>query len=265
MTREAAVSGSFYPEDPSVLSSMIDEFLASKTKVSTKADLRALIVPHAGYIYSGEVAGAGYRLLKDKCEDDEVKVILMGPSHHMGFFGAAVDDSNFWKTPLGEVPVYRPKISSSFIHFDSEVHKKEHCLEVQVPFLQKVLKKFSILPILVGDIDYKVLSGELGKLLVNEKMMQDSFLIVSSDLSHYYPYNVATGMDSIANEAIPKLDIKTVKEKVEACGLTPILTTLQAATKMGWKGKLIEYKNSGDTTGDKGSVVGYGAYAFYRG
>ncbi len=253
--RSPAVAGLFYPSDPQGLLNMIDQFLRDSKSTEVDGSIKALIVPHAGYIYSGIVAAAGYKLVKNN--PNITKVIILGPSHYVWFRGAASPGMDVWETPLGMFRVY--DIQSNVIQPFPEAHRKEHSVEVQMPFLQVVLPKAEYYPIVVGEVDPEVLARDLSTFID-----KSTLLIVSSDLSHYHPYEEAVRIDSNANECIPKLDINCVKDKVEACGKTGILTLMNIARERGWKGKLIDYKNSGDTAGDKDSVVGYGAYVFFE-
>lgn len=260
--RKAQFAGSFYPSGPLELAEMVDGFLKTPLRPAVAglrwgqgAKLKAIIVPHAGYIYSGVVAASGYRLLKSL--KFLKRVVLIGPSHSEYFKGVVLDESDFWETPLGRVPVSHLRHLSNL-----GSTKDEHSLEVQVPFLQRVMGEFEIVPILTGEIEAEDLSDRLLKFL---KLLKDekNIIIVSSDLSHYYPYDEAVRIDRTANEAIPALDIERVEKKVEACGKTGILAIMHLAKKLGWKGMFLDYKNSGDTAGDKTRVVGYGCYGFY--
>ncbi|MEW6063207.1 MAG: AmmeMemoRadiSam system protein B [Nanoarchaeota archaeon] len=254
--KKAVVAGYFYPSDKNELAKMIGNFLKKVPDTKIK-NIKAIIAPHAGYVYSGQVAAYVYKLLKNI--KNKLKTIIVGPSHYEYFDGLAMENSDFWETPLGKVKVAKEKIISNKIKIIPEAFEKEHSLEVQIPFLQYVLKDFEIQPIAVGNVDYVTLAKELERLI-----KKDTVIIISSDLSHFYNYQDAVKIDSFANTAIPKLDIKTVEEKVEACGKTGILSILYLAKKHGWKCKLLCYKNSGDVTKDKSKVVGYGSYVFYK-
>lgn len=249
MKRKPTVAGFFYPSDPDVLKKMVNELLEKCEKFELKGKLKALVVPHAGYVYSGIVAAAGFRLLKN-----EKKVVLIGPSHQAFVEGVVTSSYEFWETPLGDVKTYE---SDLFPVFDP-AHDHEHSIEVQLPFLQTVLKDFEILPIATGSILFKELAESVEKLLND-----DTIIIVSSDLSHYYPYKKALEVDSLANESIPNLDTEKA-EKIEACGKTGILAVMELAKKLKWKAEIVDYKTSGDTAGDKSKVVGYGCYVFYE-
>jgi AmmeMemoRadiSam system protein B len=254
--RQPAVAGMFYPDDSMKLLGMIKEFLDKCKKVGTNGKLRGLVVPHAGYMFSGIVAAAGYRVVFAK-KDELDKIILIGPSHYLLFEGAASSGEDIWETPLGMVEVHQ--LTGRHIVPFPHAHVEEHSLEVQVPFLQVVCPKAKIHPLVTGEVDPSMLAKDI------EHYIDDRTLIlVSSDLSHYYPYHKAVEIDSVANECIPSLNIKCVEEKVEACGKTGILTLMHIAKNLGWKGQLIDYKNSGDTYGDKSQVVGYGCYGFFE-
>ncbi len=266
--RHAAVAGAFYPDDELELREMIEDYLSKaedvKLKARGKSKLRALIVPHAGYIYSGPIAAYGYKLLANYKE--QVKdVIVLGPSHYAAFRGACESGFDIWETPLGRVKSesIKSKLNDSAKQMFASyphAHLPEHSLEIQLPFLQTVLGEgFTFYPVLCGEVSALSLATAL-----EEAIDEKTILIISSDLSHYLTYDNAVKTDKVANSSIPKLDIKKFEEKGDACGKTPILVLMHLAKKKGWKGKLLNYRNSGDTAGDKIRVVGYGCYAFYE-
>lgn len=250
MIRKPVVAGSFYPKNKKDLEKMIVSFLENiKTE---KINAKGFIMPHAGYIYSGKVAAFGYKIIKSL----KVKrVILLGPSHFIPFVGSSISTCEFWETPLGKVKV--EKVKTKFFNFP-EAHKYEHSIEVQLPFLQKVLDNFIIIPISIGYDDYNFIANQIEKLIDNK-----TIIIASSDLSHYHSYETAIKIDEKANKSIPNLDIKNAK-KIEACGKIAILSLMKVAISNKWVGKKLFYANSGDITGDKNQVVGYGCYAFYE-
>ena len=252
--RRPAVAGMFYPNSSHVLDEMISSFLNNSQDLDIE-NIRGIVSPHAGYIYSGQVAAWGYKQLKD----DYKTIILIGPSHHVGFYGASVPNYTHYETPLGLVKV-SPKtkllVQEGFIS-DNRIHDPEHCLEVQLPFLQKVLKDFEIIPIITGQIDPEVLANILIRYIDNKTLV-----IASSDLSHYHSYDEAVYLDSFCVNSIPSLNFSGM-EKCEACGKIPVLTLMYIAKKLGWKGKALGYANSGDVTGDKTRVVGYTSVIFY--
>lgn len=253
--RKPAVAGAFYPADKVNLEYMIDEYLKLCEKPHVDGEVKAIIVPHAGYIYSGIVAAAGYNLIKDL---KGKKVLLLGPSHYVPFEGAAVPESTVWEMPFGNVDV--SKLSTSeLIHEFEDPFVEEHSLEVQVPFLQKILKDFELYPLCLGEVDTKALANELKDFTKRE----DVIVVVSSDLSHFYTYDEAKNLDDKANKYFPALNIEKAKN-VEACGIKAIMTLLYLAEELGLKGHFIDYRNSGDTGGDKKRVVGYGCYAFTK-
>ncbi len=253
--RIPAVAGMFYPDDPHSLLEEIDGLLKNAKRKDMSGKLRGLIVPHAGYVYSGIVAAAGYRLLKEHNSDYD-DIIVMGPSHYATFYGAATVPSDVWEMPLG--PVQMHPMAGKYIVPLREVHEREHSVEVQIPFIQVCAPKANIYPLVLGDVAPEELANDVYKRL-NERTL----VIASSDLSHYYPYDTAIKLDSIANEAIPKLDAERVKQDVEACGKSAILALMYIALHEHWRCELLDYRNSGDTGGDKESVVGYGCYGFF--
>lgn len=262
--RPVAVAGAFYPSDKAELERIVTEFLAEAKEISLAGTLKGLIEPHAGYIYSGSTAADGYKLLHALDKSKNWKVFLLGPSHQLYFDGAATIEVDFWETPLGNVK--QSKLTRELIQRHPEViknipqaHLSEHCLEVQLPFLLKVLKKFEIVPILTGEVEPEKLTE-----ILLDYAQDDTLFMVSSDLSHYYPYEEAVKIDELANENIPELNIEKTKQEVEACGKVAILTLMHLARELNWKGKFISYRNSGDTAGDRSQVVGYGCYGFWE-
>ncbi len=253
--RKPAVAGAFYPSDKESLNQMIDDFLHDCKKPKIKGKVKALIVPHAGYVYSGIVAAAGYNLIKGA---NIKKVLLIGPSHYVPFEGSAIPESNIWRTPLGEVNVKKLSTGGLIKQFE-EPFIQEHSLEVQVPFLQKVIPDFELYPLCLGEVNSEALANQLEDFALRD----DVIIVVSSDLSHFYTYEEAKELDQKANIYFPRLDIEDAK-KVEACGIKGILTLLYLAETLHLKGHFIDYKNSGDTAGDKSRVVGYGCYVFTK-
>ncbi len=267
--REPAVAGMFYPENKAELSKQVEQFLKNVKDQKVKGRLIALIAPHAGYDYSGQVAAYAYKALEGK---HFKRVILIGPSHRFRFDGISVGEFDYYKTPLGKVEVdkeFAKKIVESHerINFLREVHLYEHSLEVQIPFLQTVLKEdFKIVPIVFGNSSYKncqVLSLSLAGLVDDETL-----LICSTDWSHYYAYEKAKEMDKKGIEAVVQGDVSSFarmieKGSCEACGAPAVITTMLLASSLGANQiQLLQYANSGDVTGDKSRVVGYAAIAF---
>jgi AmmeMemoRadiSam system protein B len=258
ITRKPAVAGAFYPGEKDSLKYMIDEFFKICKPCDCKKQAKAMIVPHAGYMYSGIVAAEGYKCLKKLDQKKHWKILLLGPSHFIPFTGAAIPESDFWETPLGKVEIGKLPTSEIIIE-DEKPHEEEHSLEVQVPFLQTVLEDFTLYPLCLGEVNPKDLAKELKDFADQD----DVIIIVSSDLSHFYEYDEAKKLDDKANKYIPALDIKNA-EKVEACGIKGVLTFMHIAKMINLEGCFIDYKNSGDTAGDKDRVVGYGCYVFMK-
>lgn len=258
VVREPFASGRYYPENEETLSSMIDEFFNAVPEQGIDGRVHGLVAPHAGYVASGLTAAYGFKTLADQ---DYETVIVIAPSHTTFIQGFSIADVTHYKTPLGLVEL-SPKVEGLkkeplFISMPA-AHTKEHSLEVELPFLQKTLKDFKLVPIVAGNIDPAALSKVL------EKYVDDQTLIVaSSDLSHYHPYEEANRLDKYCIDAIPSLDFNVMGD-CEACGIIPVLTLMYIAQDLGWKGKLLDYRNSGDTLGDKSRVVGYASIAFYE-
>lgn len=261
MKRIPAVAGMFYPSSVSALQKMVDGFLAAAKPEELKG-LKALIVPHAGYIYSGPIAGSGYAQIKFNVPEKARKnIILVGPAH-FGFCTAAVGNYVSFLTPLGEVQVNREiagALEKRGVKFDEEVHRPEHSIEVQLPFIQTVSPESKIIPILLGSIT----PDEMAEILEYYFEMPDCFFIISSDLSHYMPYNEAVHTDKNSLNTIKNLDLAG-ERLVDACGRVGILTLMRLCKKHGYSMKLLDYRNSGDTAGDKSAVVGYAAVAAYK-
>ena len=266
--RTAVVSGQFYPEDPQVLKDQIRRFL---TQAKSRADdhVRALIVPHAGYDYSGQIAAEAYKLVEGRKFD---RVVVIAFLHRMFLRGVLVDDVAAYETPLGRVPVDRELVREiQMFHplFRNAVPGRieEHSLEVQIPFLQETIPELRIVPIYIGVQDITnitILAEALTKTLSN----QNALVVATTDLSHFHPYEIASRKDKALIALFEEGSAEAVydayaKEEAEACGMGPVLTSILLARKMRWAGpRLVRYANSGDVTGDKSSVVGYAAMAF---
>ncbi len=287
--KEAAVAGLFYPQDKGALAKMVDGLLAEVKPAQGDGrdhrsdgarNLRGLVVPHAGYQYSGPIAAVGYKQVEGRSFS---KVVVMAPSHTAAFQGAYVSEVDAYRTPLGLVHVAneaaelakRPPFSSRFEGrvrrppWSSQSPQKappagedrpdtwEHSLEVQLPFLQRTLKEFTLVPVIFGEVNPKAAAKALAGLIDSKTL-----LVASSDLSHFQPYQTARKLDTSCTEAIVGLDVGRM-EREDACGKLPILALMHIARQSGWKAKLLDYRNSGDTAGDKSQVVGYAAIAFY--
>lgn len=255
--RQPNVAGLFYSKDKEELKSVITGFLMKKKNgINNLNRIKAIIVPHAGYEYSGAVAGQVYNLIKN-C--NYKKIILLGPSHHYPFRSIALDDCDCWRTPLGKVKLDK-KIGEVLLNQDKfqlmpMVFEQEHSLEVQLPWLQVVLGDFTLLPLGVGQNLY---SGEIAQSL-NKILNSDTLVVVSSDLSHYLPEDEANRIDknTLDNILRGKSD-----GGLEACGSEGILILMELAKMNNWKPKLVDYRTSGDVTGEREAVVGYGGIVY---
>lgn len=257
--RPPAVAGMFYPSDPDELKGSIQRYLDDADPPALPP-VRALIAPHAGYPYSGPVAGYAYRVLAQRSPVPD-RIFILGPSHRSWFPGVAAADVDAFRTPLGEQPVDRAFIqemaaSSTLISAISTPHEPEHCLEVQYPFIQTVCPDVPTVPMLFGQVD----PHEIGATL-DEILRDNDLVIVSSDLSHYHNNRTAHRLDRQLLDAVLASDIKAVAEG-EACGESPIRALMTVADNRGWTPHLLDYRTSGDTTGNTSQVVGYGAVAY---
>jgi len=258
--RNSQFAGIFYPDNPQTLKEMIEDFLHQATVEKFKVQPKALLVPHAGYIYSGKIAAYGFKTLENKAYE---KVILLGPSHHFSFQGLASSPSGYWETPLGKIEclgkenLKELKKTEAIIE-SPEIHEPEHCLEVEIPFLQIVLKNFKILPLLTGELNIKTVAKVLESLVDEETL-----ILVSSDLSHYYSYKEAQQLDKVTIDAILDNDSKRLEEFGEACGKTGIEVLMEIAKNKHWQPKLLKALNSGDMTEEKSQVVGYSSLVYF--
>jgi AmmeMemoRadiSam system protein B len=256
--RKPAVAGLFYPSEPSELRAMIRRDLAA-CEVSGAVP-KAVIAPHAGYVYSGPVAASAYARLalgREKLR----RVILLGPSHRVPFRGLAASRDDAFETPLGAVPVDRPAIDTllelSQVQVLDAAHAQEHSLEVHVPFLQVILGAFTLVPLAVGDAG----PGEVAEVLLSVWGGEETAIVVSSDLSHYHDYETAQRLDEATSRAIETLRPEDIQYE-DACGRDPVNGLLHAARARGLSATTLDLRNSGDTAGSRDRVVGYGAYAF---
>ena len=253
--REPAVAGQFYPEDPGELQALVDGLLR-EASCREESPPKALIAPHAGYVYSGAVAAAAYACLA-RYRDVYSRVVLLGPCHRVPVAGMAVSGADAFRTPLGEVPVDRVTIAAldtkGIAEFEPS-HQYEHSLEVHLPFLQTVLGEFSIVPVVVGDTTPEAVAGLLEALWDGP----ETLIVVSSDLSHYLDYDTARARDELTRRRVERLD--TQIDHDDACGATPLRGLLLAAKRRGMRVRTLDLRNSGDTGGDRDFVVGYGAW-----
>lgn len=259
LVRRPAVADRFYPGDAKALSRMVDTFMA-EAHASAPAP-KAMIVPHAGYIYSGPVAASAYAALADARETIE-KVVLMGPSHRVPLRGLATSGATAFETPLGQVALDTAAIELALthpqVHRMDEAHAFEHSLEVQLPFLQRVLADFSLAPFVVGDTEPEAVSEVLDLLWGGA----ETLIVISSDLSHYLSYDAARALDRRTATAIETLHPGDIGND-QACGRIPVKALLIAARHHGLRAETLDLRSSGDTAGPRDQVVGYGAYVFH--
>lgn len=257
-SRPAAVAGMFYPESAPLLAGTLADML-EQAAASPPLRPKAIIAPHAGYIYSGPIAASVYAPLA-ALRGTVRRVILLGPTHRVAIDGLAVPTCSKFATPLGEVAVDRESIACIAdlpqVVTSDEAHALEHSLEVQIPFLQTVLGEFVLLPLAVGRASVEDVAEVLERVWGGD----ETLIVVSSDLSHYLSYDMACCSDSRAARQI--LDLDPTLNHQQACGATPVNGLLLAARLHQLHGKLLDLRNSGDTAGDKARVVGYGAFAF---
>jgi MEMO1 family protein len=266
--RESVIAGSWYPDQPEVLKKQIGKHLDGARLSPLAGTLVGLIVPHAGYIYSGGVAAHAYKTL---FEQPFNRVLILAPSHRAAFQGASVCRFGGYRTPLGLVPLDDELTESlcqqsSLFHYHARAEAQEHSLEIQLPFLQVVLGEFRLIPVLIGDHSFKSCQ-ELADAIVGVCAGKRVLLIASSDLSHYHPYHEAKLLDQKVLDRVAAFDPAGLAADLEqgiceACGGGPMVTLMLAAQKLGAnKGKVLQYANSGDVTGDRQGVVGYMAAA----
>jgi len=259
--RPPAVAGLFYPRDDAALSREVDAALATTSPMLAPGVPKAMIVPHAGYVYSGPVAAQAYaRLIPAR--DIIKRVVLLGPCHRVPVQGLALPEASTFATPLGRVDVDAhavaavaglPQVSAS-----DAAHAEEHALEVQLPFLQRVIGPFTVVPFAVG----AATAAEVAEVIERLYGGPETLILVSSDLSHYHPYESARAIDGETVRSILALDSSI--DHGQACGATPIAGLLELARRRGLAPELLDLRNSGDTAGDKRRVVGYASFAFWE-
>ncbi len=257
--QEPVVAGAFYPSNPDELRMQIRQFISAAHLEPGKPP-KALIAPHAGYTYSGPVAGSAYAQLA-KIANNIRKVVLLAPSHRVAFRGIACSSCGVFRTPLGDVEVDLDAISMledmPQVNLLDQAFVQEHSLEVHLPFLQETLRDFKIVPLVVGDVDPASVAEVLERLWGGE----ETLIVVSSDLSHYLDYATARTIDAATSKAIANLQSEDISHE-QACGGTPVRGLLMAARHNHLEAKILDLRNSGDTAGPKDRVVGYGAYVF---
>ncbi len=257
--RPPAVAGMFYPAQAQALRLSLNDCFEQARIPGDLTRPKALVAPHAGYIYSGPVAASAYTQL-ESWSDAIRRVVLLGPVHRVWVPGLALAGADAFATPLGEIPVDKAAIHAIAglpqISLSPAAHAQEHSLEVHLPFLQTVLKSFSLVPLVVGDATPEEVAQVLDRLWGGD----ETLIVVSTDLSHYLPYDRARDADGATVRAILSLDGHL--EGDQACGAHPLNGLLLAARRRGLSPKLLDLRNSGDTAGDRSRVVGYAAFAF---
>ena len=263
--RPSAVAGQFYPRDAGVLRRAVEEYVGEATLPEDLGTVRAVIAPHAGYVYSGPTAGYAFKALKMMAlaarPQEGRTVFLLGPAHRVLFRGVALGEYSAFRTPLGDTPIAVDRVAellarSPLYTRAPEAHAPEHCLEVEVPFLQVTLPDSRLVPMLFGDVDPREVTAELA-----DHIGEDDLIVVSNDLSHFYPYDKARQLDQALLEALVNGEEMKVL-RGEACGRAPMVTLMGIARRKSWKPHLLDYRTSGDTAGGRREVVGYASVAY---
>jgi len=258
--RQPAVAGLFYPADKQALKKEVDEYL-EQANYGRDILAKAIVVPHAGYVYSGPIAATAYKQILP-IKDNINRVVLLGPSHRVAFKGLAVPEADIFKTPLGNITIDQKAIQLLAdlpqVIASDQAHKDEHSLEVQLPFLQESLNEFTLVPIVVGDAERHEVAEVLNRLWGDEHTL----IVISTDLSHYHKYNEAKQTDQTTSDAIVNLQADQISYE-DACGGNGLKGLMTVAKEKGLTVELLDLRNSGDTAGDKSRVVGYGAYVFH--
>ncbi len=261
--RPPAVAGSFYPDDPAVLTAVVEGLLAEAGEETGIEPPKAIIAPHAGYIYSGAVAARAYGALRPLAGRIS-RAVLLGPAHYVALRGIAAPAAVAFETPLGRLQVDREAIRTIAdlpqVEIAEEPHEPEHSLEVQLPFLQVVLGAVAIVPLAVG----ATRAAEVAQVLERLWGGGETIVVISSDLSHYHAYETARRLDAATAAAIEALDAADLGPE-DACGHLPIAGLVAEAKRRALGVTRLDLRNSGDTAGPRGRVVGYGAWAFREG
>jgi AmmeMemoRadiSam system protein B len=259
--RPPAVAGSFYPADPRALAETVDAHLAAAASAGSEhaAPARAVIAPHAGYVYSGPIAGSAFRALAPRAASIR-RVVLLGPSHFVALDGLALPSATAFRTPLGDVPVDQAARATletlPQVTVDDAPHAREHSLEVELPFLQRLLDSFTLVPLSVGDAAPEEVAEVIDRAWDDEA----TAVVVSTDLSHYLDSESARRRDRATADAVLALDDERIGPH-DACGRAPLRGLLHSARSRGLEARLLDLRNSGDTAGPDDRVVGYGAFA----
>lgn len=257
--RPAAVADMFYTANGEELAAQVSEFMDADEVINIVP--KALIVPHAGYIYSGGTAGKGFALIK-KLSTVVNKIVLIGPCHRVWIQGLAIPDCQYFETPLGKIEVDSKTLSelTKFpqVVISDQAHAQEHCLEVQLPFLQSIFPQFKLIPLVAGEVSKNAFIEVLEYLWGGE----ETLIVISSDLSHFLDYDSAVAIDRKTSQAIENFEADSINSNM-ACGSAGIKALLRVAKNKNFHVKTIHQCNSGDTAGDRDRVVGYGTYAIY--
>ncbi|MEG3641038.1 AmmeMemoRadiSam system protein B [Magnetococcus sp. PR-3] len=258
--RPPAVAGMFYPGEENELRQLVQNLLKQAPQLHSH-EPRAFVAPHAGYRYSGLTAAYAYKTLQAAKKEKPRRVFLIGPSHRVYLEGASLGRYDAYKTPLGLIEldlalIERMVKNEPDLSADPAAHAQEHSLEVHLPFLQEQLKHFTLVPMVFGKMEPSRVAEILAKYSEEEDL-----IVGSSDLSHFYDYDKAVALDTTCNKALLDMDLETMAS-CEACGNIAIRALMQTAQKKGWQPELADYRNSGDTAGDKSRVVGYASYLF---
>jgi MEMO1 family protein len=259
--RAPAVAGTFYPAHADRLRAAIEGYLAA-SGARTMPMPKAVIAPHAGYVYAGPVAGHAFGSLREEAPRIS-RVVVIGPAHFVPIRGLALPGADAFRTPLGDVPLDGDATGAIAdlpqVQVADGPHHPEHALEVEIPFLQTVLGDFGLVPLVVGDATPEEVAQVLERLWDGP----ETLIVISSDLSHYEPYEGARAHDAATGAAIERLDVATLGPR-DACGWLPIAGLLIEAGRRGMRAVRLDLRNSGDTAGGRDQVVGYGAWAFHQ-
>ncbi|MEQ9319935.1 MAG: AmmeMemoRadiSam system protein B [Polyangiaceae bacterium] len=258
--RPAAVAGTFYPADPDELASQIEGYLGA-IDATDATPPKAIIAPHAGTVYSGPIAASAYARVA-AARDRITRVVLLGPAHRVFVSGLALPSVSRFRTPLGEIPLDEEGVAEVSalpnVTVNDDAHALEHSLEVHLPFLQRVLGTFSLLPLVVGRASPETVARVLDATWGGD----ETLIVVSSDLSHFHDYETARRIDRETSSAIERLDHGALDGE-RACGTHPVSGLLKTVARRGMAVRCIDLRNSGDTAGRKDRVVGYGSYVVH--
>ncbi len=259
--RAPAIAGTFYPARAASLNALLDRCWQARVELSVRPP-KAMIAPHAGIVYSGPIAATAYATL-EPVADAITRVVLLGPSHHFGFAGFAVPSVDAWQSPLGQVPLDRAALQRLALRDDVTVsdgaHAPEHSLEIHLPFMQRVLGAFRLIPVVVGAIE----PAQGAALLAEVWGGPETVVIISSDLSHFLPQAQAIAVDSETTAVIEAMDADGALS-ADACGRYPISGLLAEAGRRSMTMRTVDVRTSADTAGEPGRVVGYGSYLFWE-